>query len=84
MEERDHLIQDIETSLATTTQYHNFANSLNIVLESHLSTTVQQKAPQLAAVASTILQHKHIDEKQTSKNLVQKNNTKQQVRSHCL
>ncbi len=50
VDERDHLVQEIENSLAGTPDYHNFATSLNILLETHLSETVQRDAHHVAAL----------------------------------
>ena len=45
IEEREHLIDDIERGLAASPQYHNFGNSLNLILEMRLAEVVSDEAP---------------------------------------
>jgi len=45
VDEREHLIQEIEKSLGNTSQYHDFTNSLNMCLETRLSKYVQNETP---------------------------------------
>ena len=52
IDEREHLVQEIENSLASTAQYHDFANALNLQLETRLSEVVQKEAPDVSAVFS--------------------------------
>lgn len=54
IDEREHLIQEIENSLAPTAQYHDFANALNLQLETRLSEAVQKEAPH---VSSALFSH---------------------------